>query len=248
MSTYRVAVSMPVKITTWVAPWREIPAQTFTFGGCSGFILYHIGWSILRKQNLQCDSDCTAHSSIHTTFSNSTCRSPSSICFWHHSTLFSWFASDIKAQYLVFFATHPSSRLARSTVLSLIHQGLSLLALHGASRMSIRRFRTSAHRWNDSECHNDIFRVGAESNLHNRYGAPQRSAVPHALRNVITYVRKRAYASGRDRCRNGTHELWHEEPSDNDVEAELHTEEDQSQAGRRDSCEQDLIMPFDKEV
>ena len=37
----------------------------------------------------------------------------------------------------------------------------------------------------------------------------------------------------------------HEELSNNDVEAELHNEKDQGHARRRrrDSCEQDLIMP-----
>ena len=49
-STWCVAVSIPLKITTCVAPRWEIPAETFTLGGWFGFILYRIGWPILWKQ------------------------------------------------------------------------------------------------------------------------------------------------------------------------------------------------------
>ena len=103
MSTYQVAVSVPVNTTTLVSPGEEMPAQILTFGLSSCTKLVGLScrrWSFYVILVALCTSS-------ENMMSRSV--SPLSVLSLHHCTLFSWLFSDVIAPYLVFVAAQPSS-------------------------------------------------------------------------------------------------------------------------------------------
>ena len=104
---------IPLHMITFVAPCFEIPANTWTFGGCLWQYLSFLGASVLRKAFFLWHLSWTLHSSVKMRSLN--CSSFSRHLFTH-STLFCLFASRIAWQYLAVVNVHPNSLRALATL------------------------------------------------------------------------------------------------------------------------------------
>ena len=97
MSQYLVDGKVPVKITIGVAPHLDIPAHTWTFGGCFGLGFSFRRWPRFLKHKHPWWSSCTDDSSLKIMSS----KVSLSVCIcWHHSSCFCWLVARMSWQYL----------------------------------------------------------------------------------------------------------------------------------------------------
>ena len=104
-------------------PWRQTRLLAYEMMSLNlwGVLSFHLvlGWLVFFCRTLSfCEIPTELCTRPKTPHRQSSCLP--SIWSLHHSTCFSWFISDTKALYLVFFAVHPSSICALFTVLTLM--------------------------------------------------------------------------------------------------------------------------------
>ena len=96
-----IAVTVPVKITMWIAPLLPIPPHILNFVGCFALGLNFLPWPLIQKHNFPWLSNCAEHSSLNNTFLTLSFTVTHFLTSWQYLDLFIYLFCYKKSTYLL---------------------------------------------------------------------------------------------------------------------------------------------------